>query len=394
MRTDHDLPVRDATRPRAAPDEGEIDAVSIAPDRLAVRGVDLLQLIDSVDFTAAILHVLAGRMPDAGDVRALDRALAATLADDGPPDDRRLVAQLAGRQRRPEAFLVAAIAAGLAAGPQARPVALPDALRGIGQADDVAAGLGIVAALPRLLAVWRAAAGEGAGGATAGPPPADAARGFSAAVLDCLVDRAPGDAHARLFDVLLVALHGGFGLVAPTIALPRFSASTYASVDLNLIAGLTGSGPAHVGACSDATRLFASFVGQAPAAIRERIAQRVQAGDRIPGFGHPLLERDPRPAALERHAARLGVDGAAFDAYRAVCEAMRDLRGLPPNIDAAAAAILLELRVPAVLATPVFLFARTPTMLAHALQKKAHPPFGQTRPMARERLAALPKAWI
>ncbi|MBN3795023.1 citrate/2-methylcitrate synthase, partial [Burkholderia sp. Ac-20392] len=102
----------------------------------------------------------------------------------------------------------------------------------------------------------------------------------------------------------------------------------------------------------------------------------------------------PRPAALERHAVRLGADGAAFDAYRAVCGAMQDLRGLPPNIDAAAAATLLELGVPAVLATPVFLFARMPTMLAHALQKKAHPPFGQTRPVARERLAALPKAWI
>ncbi|MCM3468421.1 hypothetical protein M3643_13195, partial [Staphylococcus lugdunensis] len=82
------------------------------------------------------------------------------------------------------------------------------------------------------------------------------------------------------------------------------------------------------------------------------------------------------------------------DAYRAVCSAMQDLRGLPPNIDSAAAAILLELGVPAVLATPVFLFARMPTMLAHALQKRAHPPFGQTRPVARERLAALPKAWI
>ncbi|VWC05680.1 citrate synthase [Burkholderia lata] len=390
MRTDHDLPAPDAARPRAARDESEIDAVSISPDRLSVRGVDLLQLIESVDFPAAILHVLAGRMPDADDVRALDRALAARLADDGPTDDGLLVAQLARRQRRPEVFLVAAIAAGLAAGLRARPVAWPDALSGIGQGDEVATGLGIVAALPRLLAVWRATGDE----APARLRPTDVARGFSTSVLDCLCGGEPSDAQARLFDVLLVALHGGFGLVAPTIALPRFSASTYASIDLNLIAGLTGSGSAHVGACSDATRFLASLVGRPPTEIRDRVAQRVQAGDRIPGFGHPLLECDPRPAALERHAVRLGVDGAAFDAYRAVCGAMQDLRGLPPNIDAAAAATLLELGVPAVLATPVFLFARMPTMLAHALQKKAHPPFGQTRPVARERLAALPKAWI
>ncbi|MBN3800839.1 citrate synthase, partial [Burkholderia sp. Ac-20392] len=92
MRTAHDLPAPDAARPRAARDESEIDAVSISPDRLSVRGVDLLQLIESVDFTAAILHVLAGRMPDAGDVRALDRALAARLADDGPTDDGLLAA--------------------------------------------------------------------------------------------------------------------------------------------------------------------------------------------------------------------------------------------------------------------------------------------------------------
>ncbi|WP_446902443.1 citrate/2-methylcitrate synthase [Burkholderia sp. YIM B11467] len=390
MRLDPDLPAREAVRPRAARDECEIDAVSIAPDRLTVRGVDLLQLIESVDFTAAILHVLTGRMPDAADVRALDRALAARLADDGAPEDGLLAAQLARRQRRPEVFLAAAVAAGLADGPPARPVALPEALRDIGQGAEIATGLGIVAALPRLLSVWREVSCETA----ARTPSAGATRGFSAAVLDCLGGGASRDAQASLFDVLLVALHGGFGLVAPTIALPRFSASTYASVDLNLIAGLTGSGPAHVGACSDATRFLARLVGKTSAEIRDCVAERVRAGDRIPGFGHPLLERDPRPAALEHHAARLGVGGAAFDAYRAVCDTMQDVRGLPPNIDAAAAAILLELGVPAVLATPVFLFARMPTMLAHALQKKAHPPFGQTRPMARERLAALPKAWI
>lgn len=386
MMTDHDLSSQDVVRPRTARDEGEIDAVSISPDRLTVRGVDLLQLIDSVDFAAAILHVLTGQMPDVGDGGALDHALAEALADDGPSEDRLLCAQLARRQHRPEAFLIAAISAGLAAGPPAWPVAFSCS----GQGDEVASGLGIVARLPRLLAVWR----EAHGAERTRPRPTDAARGFSAAMLDCLGGDASHDARARLFDVLLVALHGGFGLVAPTIALPRFSASTYASIDLNLIAGLTGSGSAHVGACSDATRFFASLVGRSTAEIRDRVAQRVQAGDRIPGFGHPLLERDPRPAALERHAVRLGADGAAFDAYRAVCGAMQDMRGLPPNIDSTAAAILLELGVPAVLATPVFLLARMPTMLAHALQKKAHPPFGQTRPVARERLAALPKAWI
>ncbi|WP_323118285.1 citrate/2-methylcitrate synthase [Burkholderia alba] len=390
MRLDHDLPAQEAARPRAARDESEIDAVSIAPDRLAVRGVDLLELIESVDFSAAILHVLTGRMPDAADAHALDRAMEARLNDDGPPEDRLFAAQLARRQRRPEVYLAAAVAAGLAAGPQAWPVALPEALRGVEQGTEIATGLAIVAALPRLLSVWRAVSRETAPRA----PATGAARGFSTTVLDCLGEGASRDAPARLFDVLLVALHGGFGLVAPTIALPRFSASTYASVDLNLIAGLTGSGPAHVGACSDATRFFASLVGKTPAAIRDCVADRVRAGGRIPGFGHPLLERDPRPAALARHAARLGVGGAAFDAYRTVCDVMQDVRGLPPNIDAAAAAILLELGVPAVLATSVFLFARMPTMLAHALQKKAHPPFGQTRPMARERLAALPKAWI
>ncbi|KWK05964.1 citrate synthase [Burkholderia ubonensis] len=383
---DHDLPAQEAARPRAAPDECEIDAVSIAPDRLTVRGVDLLQLIESVDFTSAILHVLTGRMPDAADAHALDRALAAGLDGEGAPEDGLLAAQLARRQRRPEVFLAAAVAVGLADGP----VMLPEALRGTRQCVEIATGLGIVAALPRLLSVWREVSGESVTRTRATP----SARGFSAAVLECLRGGAYRDAQARLFDVLLVALHGGFGLVAPTIALPRFSASTYASVDLNLIAGLTGSGPAHVGACSDASRFFASLLGKTRAEICDCVARRVRASDRIPGFGHPLLERDPRPAVLERHAARLGVGGAAFDAYRAVCDTMQDVRGLPPNIDAAAAAILLELGVPAVLATPVFLFARMPTMLAHALQKKAHPPFGQTRPMARERLAALPKAWI
>ncbi|WP_308411585.1 citrate/2-methylcitrate synthase [Burkholderia thailandensis] len=253
---------------------------------------------------------------------------------------------------------------------------------------ELAAGLRIIAALPRLLALWLASPRGAA------PAALDRSERFSANALRCLAARAPDAARERLFDVLLVALHGGFGIVAPTIALPRFSASTYASVDMNLVAGLTGCGPAHVGACSAATRMLAGLAGKSASAIRESVGERVRAGGRIPGFGHPLLDRDPRPAALERHVERLGCGGEAFDAYRSVCGIVRDERGLHPNIDAIAASILLDLGVAPAFATPVFLFARMPTMLAHAMQKKAHPPFGQTRAVARHRLATLPKAWI
>ncbi|WP_061147827.1 hypothetical protein [Caballeronia arvi] len=111
----------------------------------------------------------------------------------------------------------------------------------------MATGLNIVAVLPRLLAVWCATYVD----PPARPRPLGAVRGFSASVLDCLCGGKSRVEQASLFDVLLVALPGGFGLIAPAIALPRFSASTYASV-----------------------------VGRPAAEIRDRVAQRLKAGGR------------------------------------------------------------------------------------------------------------------
>ena len=114
------------------------------------------------------------------------------------------------------------------------------------------------------------------------------------------------------------------------------------------------------------------------------LAARLQRGETLPGFGHPLY---PPPAGDPRGATLLDLSEAHFPRSRAVAlsravvaEAER-LLGERPTIDFALVVLARALRLPAGAPLALFALGRTAGWVAHALEQYA---LGQMiRPRAR-----------
>ncbi|HTT13332.1 MAG TPA: citrate synthase [Burkholderiaceae bacterium] len=151
----------------------------------------------------------------------------------------------------------------------------------------------------------------------------------------------------------------------------RCVASAGATPYAVVLAGLAAlSGSRHGGASARAEAMLAAWGRERD--LGRAIAERVQRGERIEGFGHPLYSRgDPRAAALlrwlreafERSAELSFVERAAARAEAAV--------GERPNIDFALAAMVRVLRLPAGAPFVIFAIGRTIGWIGHAIEQYA-----------------------
>lgn len=141
----------------------------------------------------------------------------------------------------------------------------------------------------------------------------------------------------------------------------RVAVSTGASLSAGALAGLAAlSGPLH-GTAATAVQTLAARAADvgASTALRERLDQ----GERVPAFGHPLYpEGDVRAVSL------LGaIELPAV--YRALADRGRDLLGEEPNVDFALAAMAAAFGLPGTAPVAIFALARTVGWLAHMLEQ-------------------------
>ncbi|MGH2761690.1 MAG: citrate/2-methylcitrate synthase [Thermoleophilaceae bacterium] len=142
------------------------------------------------------------------------------------------------------------------------------------------------------------------------------------------------------------------GLAAPSIAAARTVASTRGSPGVGMAAGLLAfAGPAHGGAAGKCARALEELRAMASAwpvpddEVERVVMSRLESGPRMPGFGHPYHDRDPRVQGLM--AAAVEDDG-----YRRLVRSVEAVlvreKGprLHMNADAAVAAVLLDARLP------------------------------------------------
>ncbi|HVJ51483.1 MAG TPA: citrate/2-methylcitrate synthase [Aliidongia sp.] len=158
----------------------------------------------------------------------------------------------------------------------------------------------------------------------------------------------------------------------------RCVASTGAGLPAALLAGLAAlSGPAHGGMTARVEALLEE-IGRSGAdvgEIRALLSARLQRGESLPGFGHPLYaDGDPRGAAL---VDLLPLD----DPGRRIVASVEQLSGEAPNLDFGLAALARHLKLPAGTAFTLFALGRGIGWIAHALEQRAQP--GLIRPRAR-----------
>jgi len=212
------------------------------------------------------------------------------------------------------------------------------------------------------------------------------------ALFNILQGRLPSDEERRLFDIVLVAFHGGWGVLPPTTLVPRMVAGTGVNTAQAMAAGFLASGPYHVGAIEHGMKLYKAIAEEFVALNKsdptsadveqfafEATARRIESGDILGGYGHPLLRKDPRPTHMRRLMCEMRVEGIYIDIYDGVVRCMLDKKGVVPNVDGMTGAILLHLGFQVEHGTGLFLHARSAAMLAHIIEEQTEMPYQTTR---------------
>ncbi|MFI2212290.1 citrate synthase [Streptomyces sp. NPDC020141] len=207
---------------------------------------------------------------------------------------------------------------------------------------------------------------------------------YAADYLRMLTGAEPDPGRARAVERYLVATvdHG-------------FNASTFtgrviASTGADVVAALTGaigalSGPLHGGAPSRALDTL-DAIGSADR-IRPWITERVLAGERIMGFGHPVYRtEDPRSRMLRSVAESFGgpLVELAVQVEKEVVEILAELkpgRELHTNVEFYAGVVMELCGLPRTMFTPTFCAARVVGWSANILEQSADPKI--IRPAAR-----------
>lgn len=189
-----------------------------------------------------------------------------------------------------------------------------------------------------------------------------------------LTGQPPEPAAARAIEQYLIAtIDHGFNA-------STFTARVIASTGADMVACVIGalgalSGPLHGGAPSRALDTL-DAIGT-PARIDAWITERVLAGDRIMGFGHPVYRtEDPRSRLLRGIAQEFGGDlvDLAVAVERRVLQLLEQLkpgRQLHTNVEFYAGVVMSLCGLPRELFTPTFAVARVIGWTANILEQAA-----------------------
>lgn len=175
---------------------------------------------------------------------------------------------------------------------------------------------------------------------------------------------------------IIMSLDHGSG--PPSAQATRLVASCGKPMADAVAAGLLTLGPRHGNAGSLAAQILRTAVLGGKTA--ESLVQEVLArGERIPGFGHPVYEKDPRAEALvllvkSQLSKTVHVD---FAVTVATALATAKQKPVPLNIDGAIGAIIADLGVPDILADVIFLWSRVAGLAAHAIEASAQPSYNR-----------------
>jgi citrate synthase len=204
---------------------------------------------------------------------------------------------------------------------------------------------------------------------------------FSEYVHLLLTGREPTDDQRFFLDLLLVAI-AEHGMMPTNVAARMTLAADPGSLQGAVAAGILGAGPVLLGTSEACARLLAAAQeevsqGAEPERVARETATRVrEAGDRLPGFGHPVHKPlDPRAERILELADERGVSGPHVALARAFREAAAQAWGRPltMNVSMPIAAVMLDLGFPAAVVKAVPILARAAGLLAHLAEERESP---------------------
>ncbi|MFP5019571.1 bifunctional 2-methylcitrate synthase/citrate synthase [Pseudonocardia phyllosphaerae] len=192
----------------------------------------------------------------------------------------------------------------------------------------------------------------------------------------------PEDDVVRAFEISMV-LFAEHSFNASTFA-ARVATSTRSDLYSAVVAGTSAlKGALHGGANQAVMEQFAE-IGD-PDAVDDWLTARLEAGDKVMGFGHRVYKRgDSRVPLLHAQLRRVaelrgGRDLMAF--YEVLAGAMLRDKGLRPNLDYAAGPLYHLMGFDTPMFTPLFVLARIAGWTAHVVEQASENVL--IRPIAR-----------
>ncbi len=191
----------------------------------------------------------------------------------------------------------------------------------------------------------------------------------------------PTEEQRYVLDLVLVAL-AEHGLMPTNVAARMTLAAAPDALQGAVAAGILGAGSVVLGTSTACAELLVSLqsrvaAGEAPADVVRAAAREAHAaGERLPGFGHPVHKPvDPRAERIFALLDERGSSGAYVALARALGDAVAESVGkrLTLNVSLAIAAAMLDagFSIASVRAVPIL--ARTASLLAHLAEEQERP---------------------
>ena len=184
----------------------------------------------------------------------------------------------------------------------------------------------------------------------------------------------PTEDQRFFLDLLLVAI-AEHGMMPTNVAARMTLASDPGSLQGAVAAGILGAGPVLLGTTEECARVLEQThsSGEDPREVAQRIRD---AGERLPGFGHPVHKPlDPRAERILELAHERNVAGAYTELAERFREAVHAAWGKPltMNLSMPMAAVLLDLGFPSSVVKAVPILARAAGLLGHLAEEQQEP---------------------
>ena len=191
----------------------------------------------------------------------------------------------------------------------------------------------------------------------------------------------PTEDQRFFLDLLLVAI-AEHGMMPTNVAARMTLAADPGSLQGAVAAGILGAGPVILGTAEACARLLDTAqrkvaAGAEPAAVAGEMAAEIHtAGERMPGFGHPIHRPlDPRAERILELVDDRGAGGPHIQLARCFRDAVAEAweKPLTMNVSMPIAAVMLDLDFPPATVKAIPILARTAGLLAHLAEEREEP---------------------
>jgi citrate synthase len=173
----------------------------------------------------------------------------------------------------------------------------------------------------------------------------------------------PSGNEGRMIETIMVS-STDHSFMAPSIDATRFVASGGVPLQASIAAGVISLGDHHGGAIEQCAKLLQDSV-KAGTPAKEIVEDFRNRKQRIPGFGHPWHDRDPRTRTLSAKAKEWKLAGPHLELTEEISAELK----LPANIDGAISGIISDMSIAWQYGRAFFVIPRVVGLAAHAVEE-------------------------